>query len=80
MLFDPSDTREYLTPWLNDRGYDKFHMYFGRPYSTYLDELGCNDYVPYSVVYDRDGYIRMIDDPTAVWPRVIEQCLGLYEP
>ena len=65
---------------METRGFMQFHIYFGRPYGSYLDDLGCNGYVPYSVIYDRDCYIRMIDDPTAVWDRVIEQCLGIYEP
>ena len=79
-MFDPSDSLDAMKVWLGDRNYNQFHFYFGRPYPTYLDELGCNGYVPYSVFYDRDGYIRLIDDPTPVWEPTFEQCIGIYTP
>lgn len=80
VLLDPSDPIDSLRPYFDGRGFELFHCYMAYPYSGYLDDLGCNGYVPYGVIYDRDGYIRVIDDPTPVWDRVIEQCLGIYEP
>jgi len=81
-MFDPSssDSLESIRAYLDARDFDLFHFYFGYPYGSYLDELGCNGYVPYSVFYDRDGYIRLIDDPTPVWEPVFQQCLGIYTP
>ena len=60
---------------------DLFHFYYdGTPYGDYWYDMGYDYGVPYAVVIDRDGYFRLFDDPTPIWPQVIEQCLGVYTP
>ena len=60
---------------------DLFHIFYSaRPYSAYWTDLGIATTVPYGVVFDRDGYIRLINNPTPSWPQILEQLCGVYTP
>jgi hypothetical protein len=65
---------------------DLFHVYTWddpgtkRPYPTYWNDYGIGQYVPYGVLIDRDGYVRLWHTGNltgnAEWQTTIEQLCG----
>lgn len=77
---DSSDTYDFVHDWFQDEGLTNIHVFFGNPPGSYWTDMGIEGYVPYSVLFDMDGNMRLRHTgnltANAQWERVIGQCTG----
>jgi hypothetical protein len=73
---DPADPLPTLKLWYTSKGWPHVYDYYGNVDTSVWVPYGYSYGIPYNVLIDKDGHIRMAENFADGWEDIIQQCVG----